>query len=375
MQRPRLKPTLGDKIALVRGIITGERARIGPFHVTIDASSRCNLRCLGCRYQDPQINFPSPGEESQKDIPFELIQLLCAELKEMGTNAMILTGEGEPFLHPQLSEIIAAIKSNGYHLTLRTNGTLMTEENVHHLIDNEVDILKVSLWASDQVEYQKLYPGVRPETFEKTLDGFCLVDRIKRERKSPLPKLAIHHVVTRHNYRTVDRMIDLAHSKGVDAVYFAPFKAWQGTLTDEFVPEANGAELKRLLNIAREKAGDLGVEHNIQGALLRFEVGNNVWETFPCYIGWFHARVKLDGTVLPCDPYEKPMGNLKRNGIREIWEGPRYREFRRRGLTCASLAELGKYSDCGFCCHLVNNARFHSAAKWLKPFIFRNGGK
>ena len=352
-------------------MLTGSRAFVGPFHVTIDVSSRCNLRCLGCRYQDNHIDFPSPGAQNVEHMSVDLIRQLTEDLRPMGTNALILTGEGDPFLHPRLFDIISLIKTSGYHLTLRTNGTLLDERKIHQLIDDRVDILKVSLWATSPEEYQTLYPGVHPANFAKTLNGLRLVDKIKRARASESPRLVIHDVINKHNYMTLDKMIELAHDNGVNAVYYAPFKAWRGTMADAIVPNGESERLGVLFSSARSKAARLGVGHNINGAQLRFKIGNNVWDSFPCYIGWFHARIKLDGTVLPCDPYNIPMGNLNHSRMKDIWNSRGFREFRRRGLTLEGLAQLKNESDCGFCCHLENNQRVHHSLRWLRPLLAR----
>lgn len=39
-----------QKIKLLQGLLTGEYAHTGPFHAVVGLTSRCNLRCVGCRY-------------------------------------------------------------------------------------------------------------------------------------------------------------------------------------------------------------------------------------------------------------------------------------------------------------------------------------
>ncbi|KPA11124.1 radical SAM protein [Candidatus Magnetomorum sp. HK-1] len=373
INRPSLKPPFRDKIALLRGMFTNEYAYIGPFHVTIDTSKQCNLKCLGCRYQDRQIDFTSLGGQNVINISIDMIKQLFNDLKPMGTNAIILTGEGEPFLHPQLFDIISEVKKNRYHLTLRTNGTLLSESKAHKLIDNKVDILKVSLWATKPDEYQQLYPGVSSELFQKTLDGLKMVSRIKKIRKSQFPRVVIHQVINKYNYQTIHNMIDLAHNANCNSVYFAPFKAWEGKLTNTFLSSEEENILFDLLVSAKNKAEALNIGHNIDSALLRFKTGPNVWESFPCYLGWFHARIKLDGTVLPCDPCGIKMGNLNDNRIFDIWNSTEYRKFRKKGLTYKGLLKLNQNSDCSYCCHLANNARIHKIVKWIRPILIQKG--
>ena len=69
----------------------------------------------------------------------------------------------------------------------------------------------------------------------------------------------------------------------------------------------------------------------------------------PRYIGWLHAYLKVDGTVLPCGDCDLVMGNLNDHSLQEIWNGPAFRAFRRQTLTRAGLRALDRQCDCAFC--------------------------
>jgi radical SAM superfamily enzyme YgiQ (UPF0313 family)/uncharacterized Fe-S cluster-containing radical SAM superfamily protein len=54
----------------------------------------------------------------------------------------------------------------------------------------------------------------------------------------------------------------------------------------------------------------------------------------PCCIGWTYARVKTDGSVIPCCKADRmPMGNLLERPFAEVWQGVDYATFRRTALT------------------------------------------
>ncbi|MBW1742047.1 MAG: radical SAM protein, partial [Deltaproteobacteria bacterium] len=163
--------TLHEKITLLRGLLTGEIAHAGPFYITVDVTRRCNLRCEGCRYHSPAVDMPSPGNKEILDTSLNMFQDVCDELRTMGTRSMILIGEGEPFLHPHLFDLISAAKSVGLHVTLFTNGTMLDKASVKLLVDSRLDILKVSCWASSSDEYRRNYPGTNRGNFEKIVTG------------------------------------------------------------------------------------------------------------------------------------------------------------------------------------------------------------
>ncbi|MBU0759262.1 MAG: radical SAM protein [Candidatus Omnitrophica bacterium] len=50
---------------------------------------------------------------------------------------------------------------------------------------------------------------------------------------------------------------------------------------------------------------------------------------FPCYIGWYYARILTSGDVIPCcKAYLHPLGNILKNPFSKIWNSEAYREFR-----------------------------------------------
>src|SRR5512139_2195195 len=126
--------TIQKKIKLLRGLLSNEKAYTGPFYLMLDITRRCNLRCLGCRYHSPLLPIPLQGDPDILVISFDLVKKLCEELSTMGTDEIVLTGGGEPFLHPRLFDIVSAIKTAGLRVTLVTNGTLLEESSIHSLL-------------------------------------------------------------------------------------------------------------------------------------------------------------------------------------------------------------------------------------------------
>src|SRR5204863_461564 len=94
-----------QKIRMLGGMLTGERAFTGPAYVVLDLTRRCNTKCVGCWYHCVQERQPTPGDHSVRDLPVALLQRLASELSGMGTAEIFLLGEGEPLLHPGFFEI------------------------------------------------------------------------------------------------------------------------------------------------------------------------------------------------------------------------------------------------------------------------------
>jgi MoaA/NifB/PqqE/SkfB family radical SAM enzyme len=291
---------------------------------------------------------------------------LCRELQTMGTRRLVICGEGEPLLHPGLLDLIRLAKGARLDVALLTNGTLLDEEKVHGFIDSRLDLVRVSLWSSSPEEYAKNYPGTNPRWFEETLRGLALLGSIKNSRGSVLPRVTLHIVFDRFNWRQVDSFINLALEVRAGALSFSPLRTMSGRLRDLALSTEEEQELKDSLRRARKRLRRLGMGHNIGETISRYEIGETVPRRVPCYIAWTHPRIRVDGTVHPCGLCDWPMGHLREQSLREIWNGPSYRSFRRR-LLAPEETELLERCDCSFCCHLPGNARIHRFYKWLAP--------
>lgn len=358
---------LSQKIKLLKGLLAGEKAFTGPSIATIDLTRRCNLRCPGCRFHSSIINFPTPGDQNKFDMPEETFKRICSELKEMGTEHLVLTGEGEPFLHPRLATYVFTAKESGFKVTLFTNGTLMEDAELQKLVDAGLDTLRVSLWASSEEEYKINYPGSKPGMFTKIADSITTLARIKKEKETAFPLVSLHRPINHHNFKGVEAMVHLAYETGSNRVSFSPFKTRRKVLASLALSMDEEKHIKSALRQIQEKLRTLSLSSNIDQTLIRYNIGESVWEKLPCYIGWVHMRIKVDGTVFACNTCSTPVGSLIKNTLEEIWNGWAMRDFRRQTITREGLRRMSEDCDCGFCCHTIENLRVHRIFKWCLP--------
>jgi MoaA/NifB/PqqE/SkfB family radical SAM enzyme len=365
--------TLADKMRLLRGLCgNGERALNGPFYATVDTTRRCNLKCVGCAFHSPAANARATGNSPTEDMPLPLFKSFCEEIEDMGTGEMILIGEGEPLLHPHIFDMIDFAKARGMSVTLLTNGTLLDEEKCRGIMETRLDILKVSLWGTTPEEYEKNYPGTPSNHLERVVDGLRTMSGLKAELRSTRPVVKLHQPVNRYNFLGLDRLIALARETGCDFLSLSPFKTRRGKMSSAALTPDEENSFIPTLAAARKRLDSISMGHNIDDTIIRYKMGENVCEKMPCYVGWLHSRVKVDGSVFPCNPCHAVMGNLNKDGFRDIWNGPAYRAFRTATITREGLARFNDtICDCGYCCHAGDNARVHGIFKWFAPVFNR----
>ena len=361
--------TLPQKTKLLRGLLNGKIARTGPFYVTIDITQRCNLQCLGCVYHSPYSNSPLEGDSSITDIPLQLIEQLCRDLKAIETNTLVIQGAGEPLLHPDFLALVTAVKTAGFDTILLTNGTLLEKNLIQTFIDVKLDLLKVSLWAASSEQYEQNHPGTNLDNFQKVVDGVKIVARLKAEQKSKFPLVDLHFPINRINFRNINAMADLAIETGCNQVSFAPMYSANEILDSYLLSPEEEKWLRGTLIRVKQRLNSLPFQHNIPQALLRYELGKTFWQKIPCYIPWFHARIRVDGTVRPCARCNLVMGDLHKNTFDEIRNGSAFCAFRRKVFEPNGLDSMRENCDCSFCCFVADNARVHRFIKWFSPFL------
>lgn len=163
-------------------------------------------------------------------------------------------------------------------------------------------------------------------------------------------------------------MVGLASTTRCNALSFAPFYTSRGKLAQYALSPDEFKSFYHSLIQVKKRLNSSPLKHHIDQTLLRYRMGETVWDKYPCYIAWFHARLKVDGRVLPCSRCDLTFGHLKENSFREIWNGLPYRNIRKKLLTKKEDNSINKDCDCGFCCFVGNNIRIHQIFKWFFPF-------
>ena len=110
------------------------KSRHHPILAHIIPTRRCNLSCAYCNEYD-KVSNPVPTAEMLRRV-----DLLAA----LGTGIITFSG-GEPLLHPDLDEILRAIRRHGIIATLITNGYLLTPERIQRLNHAGLEHLQISI--------------------------------------------------------------------------------------------------------------------------------------------------------------------------------------------------------------------------------------
>ena len=360
------------KLSLLRGLLGRETAYVGPAWVSLDVTRRCNYVCLGCFFHCVQERPASPGDHEITDLPVPLVQKLAADLARMGTPEVILSGEGEPLLHPRFFDIVGCFRQSGITVRAFTNGSLIDEPMATRIVGSGLHVLNVTFWAVNREEHLKWHPGINPDYLNRRIERVKLLARIRKESSGKPPIVNLQIPLNRLNFTNIGERVDLVLASGCDSVTFAFFHDWGGQFESYGLLPEDGEPLRRELLRAKRSFEAAGVKHNVDQYLARVDLGPGAWRTVPCYAGWFESYIKVDGSVLPCCPCSMVMGSLREKSFPEIWNAPEYKDFRRRSVSPQALGALQASCNCANCSVLMDSARVHRVFRWFNPIARRN---
>jgi len=292
---------LANQAAAAASMLTlRTRVRGLPWAVQVEPSAACNLRCPMCASVLPDARRPALLD----------MALFSRLLADVGYRALILSlwNWGEPLLHPDLPAMVAAGAERGLLTALTTNGLLLDEERSEALIRAGLVLMTVSLDGADAATYQAVHGS---DEFGRVTANLARFLAVRTRLGSRLPLVELKMVLTRDTENDMPAFHRLSRELGADRVRFRRL-VW-----------AHDANLERL---APQRA-ELRRPHGIVPS--RFRV--------PCDRPWMSTVVLAGGEVVPCCADTKGefvMGHLgDPGGLPALWNGPRYREFRRRLLT------------------------------------------
>jgi MoaA/NifB/PqqE/SkfB family radical SAM enzyme len=289
-----------------------------PFdRVSLYLTRRCNLQCDRCWRESFQTR-------DLIDTPPKVIDAVVEAVPQF--QSVLLHGDGEPLMHPNLPEILTRIKkrlpSTG-GVGIPTNGMLMDSRTVGDLVDRGVNWLEISMDGATKSTMERIRRGCHFETVVENLSH--AVEYGKKTRRGEV-LFSIHFTYRPgENVHEIPALMRLACSLGIDNVTVEPLRDYD---TGEFL--VCSAEV--LEPLYREAKG-IGTEHGVTLTVKRLRPYQS-----PCCEFVEDVRVNVSGAVSMCSfrklgEAETPahvLGNVTETPLLDICNSDSVRELRRR---------------------------------------------
>jgi len=273
-----------------------------PYHYVIDPTNICILHCPLCPTGRGTLKRPR-GRMALDDF-----QRMIDEVAEYAY-FVDLYNWGEPFLHPQVFDMIAYASSKNISTKISTNLNYFDQGMARQVVESGLEELVVSLDGADQEIYETYRVG---GSLNKVLSNLRLVLERKEMMHSPFPFVTIRVLLNRHNESQISEIRQLGRRLGVDNIVVAPIMVDTDRREDmeEWLP-------------TKDSYSFYDYETRQDKTLQRAGACPYLWQRF--VISW-------EGGVSPCCWYDDPandFGNAFAEPVKTIWNNEFYLASRR----------------------------------------------
>ncbi len=165
----------------------------------IQPTTRCNLHCRTC--------IRNVWDVPEAEMSMNTFERLVESLDTLPhLTRVVFSGFGEPLTHPNILEMIGAVRKHNMAVTLGSNGLLLDAEMARQLVRLGVDRLVVSI---DGVK-QETYANIRGAELSQILNNIRGLNEAKSQLGSLAPALGIEFVLLKTNISEIAELTRLA---------------------------------------------------------------------------------------------------------------------------------------------------------------------
>lgn len=291
------------------GSVTGRPDIKGmPLAIGAELTNNCNLNCPECS--------SGSGLMTRKRgyMEIEFFKKVMKELNPYLLNTNLYF-QGEPMLHPGFFSFLE--HSRNIHTTVSTNGHFLTADNCDKIVKSRLNKLIISLDGTDQETYSQYRVNGK---IDRVVSGIERIAEARNRNKSDL-KVEIQFLVNRLNEHQIPKAKELA-KKNKAVLRLKSMQINDKKDIDKWLPQNGKLSRYRLLN------GEYTIKNSFPNRCARL---------------WFNPVITWDGKVIPCcfdKDAEHVMGDLSQDSFREIWNGPKYRIFRKSILSGRHMIDI-----------------------------------
>ena len=265
-----------------------------PIIAKIEASSACNLLCLGCRSGEKNelVEYPSKNLSTSD---FKIM------LDKMGDYLfeVVFYLWGEPLINKNLPQLVKMAHEKNISVVISTNLHYLTEKMGNELILAELDKIIFCIDGWSQQTYEEVRIKGNFELVKKNISNFIKARNSAGYKK---PYLEWQYIVTEKNISELIYAKKAASEWGIDK--FSEIVDWEKRLKQDYFKGLKKAKEKRRKNINK------------------------------CYWLWSSIAIQVDGNVFPCCHVANKLerrriyGNILEESFESVWNSEMYRKAR-----------------------------------------------
>jgi tungsten cofactor oxidoreducase radical SAM maturase len=268
---------------------------------------------------------------------------------------IVFSGFGEPLIHPNILEMIEAVRKRNIAVTLGSNGILLDAETARELIKRGLDRLVVSI---DGVK-PETYAAVRGAMLSQILNNIRTLNEVKSQLGSLTPALGIEFILLKTNVSELAELTRLASRLNAARVLVSNVLPYTEEMRSEILYgyeprspfSASGwpvrADAWVMWGTSELPRMHWGAERRCRFVQDRAIVVGWDGGVSPCYaLSNSYSYFAVDGRKKQVSRYV--LGNVKEQLMAEIWMSEEYVRFRSevRGFHFPSCPDCDLRESC-----------------------------
>ena len=263
--------------------------------ISIEILQRCPNRCIYCSsHSNPQATHI---------ISFEIIKNIIDDAKSLGCKTVCLSG-GEPFLHPQILDIISYIAKQQLICYVYTSGIYMKDE-VYSSLPNEyieairgmVDKVIFNVEADSSALYDQI--------MGTDVGGFDMMKKSINDCVSSGLVVETHVVPMQVNFKHLKSIFEMCYQLGVSKVSILRLVLQGRALVNLSLVKLTGEdsrEVTKLIKALKEE-----YKGKVRIGLPYSDSNCRIY----CKAAIDKINVRYDGNVYPCEVFKDDLLNAK----------------------------------------------------------------
>ncbi|MFP4040069.1 MAG: radical SAM/SPASM domain-containing protein [Desulfosudaceae bacterium] len=265
----------------------------------LDINNTCNLRCPGC------LTGLGLYEKQRHLMSWPRFTALIDSARD-STLMAALYNSGEPFLHPDIFDMIQYLTDRKIASMISTNGHFLADPaSAERLVASGLSTLIISLSGTTPASYEKYHRG---GDFSTVMESARQIIQARKKTGQRTPAVILRFLLLDHNRSEIEAMKRLTRQLACDAWEFRTVN-WRPRLVAPRISPP-------------DETGKKGTALKETGRVCRWP--------------WLFAVINWHGDVFPCCFYNlgmPVMGNaFDKGGLREVWYNDAYDSFRKTML-------------------------------------------
>ncbi len=298
-----------------------------PFLVVWDFTHKCNLSCKHC--------YSNSGASSNGELTTKEALNAVDQLADFGVTALAFSG-GEPLTRKDFFEVASHAVEKGLYVSVATNGTLLTRENVKKLKKAKINYVEISIDGATAKSHDE-FRGV-PGAFDGATNALkiCVEEDLCA---------CIATTATKNNLEEIPSILKLAEEIGAERFTyfnFIPTGRGKELYDQDLAPEEREKLMNFLLSriLKGSKVAILTTAPQLARVALQCQSGRGEiamslahMQTTKiskralaladfiggCGAGRLYCSLSPEGDVHPCVFLPIKVGNLKEEKFENIW--------------------------------------------------------